>query len=167
MTSKAPAQVQRTEAIQILASQHTALETSEAAEDLRRALRDAGIDTIGPRLEGSPDQPYVHMGELNAYEAAQLALLVRKGLHRVYRVAARLHETIRAHGLHDFPTPTVCRSRIQLGDVSVATADRLARLLGASPQANWWRFPTGPRARRLSNAFTSRSGPPPAVASWM
>ncbi|MEV8409096.1 hypothetical protein AB0R12_25900 [Streptomyces niveus] len=79
----------------------------------------------------------------------------------VHETADALRTTLRAHGL-DVPGLSVEQNRISLGDITVATADRLARLLGApEPQVerNLEEWPEARQVmRRLGAAFRAATG---------
>ncbi|MFE5664887.1 hypothetical protein ACFQ7W_13275 [Streptomyces niveus] len=79
----------------------------------------------------------------------------------VHEAADTLRDTLRAHGL-DVPGLSVEQDRISLGDITVATADRLARLLGApEPQVerNLEEWPEARQVmRRLGAAFKVVTG---------
>ncbi|MFE3587048.1 hypothetical protein ACFXOY_05920 [Streptomyces niveus] len=79
----------------------------------------------------------------------------------VHETADALRTTLRAHGL-DVPGPSVEQDRISLGDITVTTADRLARLLGApEPQVerNLEEWPEARQVmRRLGAAFRVVTG---------
>ncbi|MFE9296516.1 hypothetical protein [Streptomyces niveus] len=79
----------------------------------------------------------------------------------VHETADALRDTLRAHGL-DVPGLSVEHDSISLGDITAATADRLARLLGApEPQVerNLEEWPeTRQVMRRLGAAFRVATG---------
>ncbi|MEV8352414.1 hypothetical protein ACFVTT_04455 [Streptomyces niveus] len=79
----------------------------------------------------------------------------------VHETADALRTTLRAHGL-DVPGLSVEQDRISLGDITVTTADRLARLLGApEPQVerNLEEWPEARQVmRRLGAAFRAATG---------
>lgn len=135
----------------------TRQETAQAASDLERELRAAGLMALDPVPGGEDEQPYIGLRRIDAATAAELARLLRKGMRRTYRIASDLEAALRAHGLEDFPAPRVRNAEIQLGDVSVATADRLALILGAPPQPDLPEIPDWPDAQqvydRLDSAF--------------
>ncbi|MFJ5952228.1 hypothetical protein [Streptomyces noursei] len=113
----------------------TQQETADAVLALAQELDAAGLHGLSPTLDSSQlGFPHVRLNAINARTAVELARLLRKALRGPYKVAAQLRAAARAHGLHDFPDPTVYGVKIHLGEVSIATADRLACLLGAPPE---------------------------------
>ncbi|AJC58579.1 hypothetical protein GZL_06006 [Streptomyces sp. 769] len=106
--------------------------------------------------------PYVRLNGINTAAADELTQLLRKAMRGTYKVAAQLRAAVRAHGLDDFPEPTVYDSKIHLGDVSIATADKLACVLGAPPQAELAETPDWPEAQQVANrldvAFKKATG---------
>ncbi|MFE4493026.1 hypothetical protein ACFRKD_11270 [Streptomyces niveus] len=79
----------------------------------------------------------------------------------VHETADALRDTLRAHGL-DLPDLSVEHDSISLGDITVATADRLARLLGAPDSQVERNLEGWPEARqvmrRLGAAFRAATG---------
>ncbi|MFC9750360.1 hypothetical protein [Streptomyces niveus] len=79
----------------------------------------------------------------------------------VHETADALRDTLRAHGL-DVPGLSVEQDRISLGDITVTTADRLARLLGAPETQVERHLEEWPEARqvmrRLGAAFRAATG---------
>ncbi|MFI6083306.1 hypothetical protein ACIBBB_20385 [Streptomyces sp. NPDC051217] len=79
----------------------------------------------------------------------------------VHETADALRAALREHGL-DIPGLSVERGRVDLGDVTVTTADRLARLLGAPAQKVERNLEEWPEAqqvmRRLGAAFKAATG---------
>ena len=132
-------------------------ETAQAVSDLERELRAAGLGALAPVLGGDDKESYVALRRIDAVTAVELARLLRKGMRGTYRIASDLQAALRAHGLEDFPVPHVRNAKIHLGDVSVATADRLALALGAPPQPDLPEVPDWPDAQqvfdRLDAAF--------------
>ncbi|WP_329383403.1 hypothetical protein [Streptomyces sp. NBC_01716] len=74
----------------------------------------------------------------------------------IHETADALRTALRDHGL-DLPGLSVEQDRIRLGDITVTTADRLARLLGAPVQPVVRNLEEWPEARqvmrRLGSAF--------------
>lgn len=108
-------------------------EVSEAARDLAQALRAAGLSSAAPAPGEEEGKAQVLLRPLDASGAVELARLLHKAMGRAYDVAHELESVARAHGLHGFPSPSVCDGKIRLGTVPLLTADRLASLLGAEP----------------------------------
>ncbi|MEV0780912.1 hypothetical protein [Streptomyces sp. NPDC050428] len=79
----------------------------------------------------------------------------------VHETADGLRAALRAHGL-DVPGLCVEQDKVGLGDITVTTADRLARLLGAPAQPverNLEEWPEAPQVmRRLGAAFKTATG---------
>lgn len=108
-------------------------QTAEAASELECALRAAGLR--GPSLmpmSGRPG-PYIELGVIHADTASELARLIRKAMKGAFNTAEALRIALRAHKL-DMPDPYVHQAKIHFGDISLATADHLACILGAPPQ---------------------------------
>ncbi|WP_367125445.1 hypothetical protein [Streptomyces phytohabitans] len=136
----------------------------DAAEELRDALRAAGLRSLSPSFaEDENERPHVQvMPWLSATEAAELARLVRQGMSDRAATAYDLHTALQTHGLKDFPIPTVHGAEIQLGTVTVHTADQLVLILGA-PEQETEEDLTEPRqaqqvADRLDAAFQEATG---------
>ncbi|MEU4931052.1 hypothetical protein AB0G54_31885 [Streptomyces yokosukanensis] len=106
--------------------------TGEASNELNRAARAAGL-SISPMPEMDRPTEYVDLGKVAPETAAELARLIRSGMRRAYRTVDDLQVVCQAHGLA-IPDLSVQEGKIDLGDVSVDAADRLACLLGAPPQ---------------------------------
>ncbi|MEV7720932.1 hypothetical protein [Streptomyces sp. NPDC088184] len=103
-----------------------------AAAELGSALREAGIRVPLARHCAEPQPGRVELGPLSPGEASQLAQLVRTGTKRTLKAARALRDVVDAYRL-DLPGIQVRDGRIALGSASPATAELLARLLGATP----------------------------------
>ncbi|MCB5911058.1 hypothetical protein [Streptomyces pinistramenti] len=160
MTRKTPAPTKHETGL--LTPRPTRQETNTAALALDRELRAAGLSGIRPVFDDSGAAPYVRLNRTDAVDATELARLIRKGMRGTYKVAAQLREAARAHGLDDFPNPSVHNARIHLGDLSIPTADRLACALGAPPQPVLEEIPDWPEGQqlldRLHSAFKKATG---------
>ncbi|QEU93367.1 hypothetical protein [Streptomyces kanamyceticus] len=141
----------------LITPSHSRQGTAQAASALDRELRAAGLASLQPVLDDDRETPYVRLNRIDAVTAAELARLLHKGMRSAYKVVSDLRAAVRAHGLEDFPVPYVYCTKIHLGDIPVATADRLALLLGAPPQPGLADVPDWPEARqvfdRLNSAF--------------
>ncbi|MFJ5029521.1 hypothetical protein ACIQB5_15660 [Streptomyces sp. NPDC088560] len=84
-----------------------------------------------PSMDGPRE--YVDLGRVSPETAAELARLIQRSMRRAYRTVDSLRAVFEARGLA-VPGLAVWDGRIDLGDVSIETADRLACLLGAPPQ---------------------------------
>ncbi|GAA2457303.1 hypothetical protein GCM10010433_69110 [Streptomyces pulveraceus] len=102
-----------------------------AAAELGAALREAGIRVPLARHCAEPQPGRVELGPLSPGEASQLARIVRTGTKRTLRAARALRDIVDAYRL-DLPGIQVRNGRIALGSASPATAELLARLLGAT-----------------------------------
>ncbi|MGW1296577.1 hypothetical protein [Streptomyces sp. NPDC002533] len=101
------------------------------SSELRAALSEAGLragvaDTEAGNL--------VRITPLDPVDAQQLARLIRTGTKRALKAARALREICEGYGV-DLPGLRVKQGRITLGPVRIDDATRLARLLGAVPQA--------------------------------
>ncbi|GAV44745.1 hypothetical protein [Streptomyces acidiscabies] len=107
---------------------------AEAASELTRACQAAGLKI---QVSSSPSKAgfgrYLVLGEVTPQTAVRLAELIEEQLTEAHQAAEELWNTFQACGLTT-PTPYVVGSRIDLGDVSVETAEQLAVLLGAPPR---------------------------------
>ncbi|MFI0743272.1 hypothetical protein ACH4PU_35145 [Streptomyces sp. NPDC021100] len=104
---------------------------ARAAHELQQILGTAGL--IGPTVLVAGDRPRIRLDFIEAETADALTLLVRKSLKRAFRTADELGAAFRAH-LLEMPEPRVHQAKIRLGEITLPTADRLARLLGAPPE---------------------------------
>ncbi|MFE3942773.1 hypothetical protein ACFXPV_13030 [Streptomyces sp. NPDC059118] len=103
-----------------------------AADELGSALREAGIRVPLARHRAEPQPGRVELGPMSPGEASQLARIVRTGTKRTLRAARALRDIVDAYRL-DLPGIQVRGGRIALGSATPATAELLARLLGAAP----------------------------------
>ncbi|MGW1430905.1 hypothetical protein ACWD6K_20095 [Streptomyces sp. NPDC002431] len=108
-----------------------ALAPRYAAAELASALREAGIRVPVQRGGPEPRSGVVGLGSLSPAEARRLAQLVRTGTKRTLKAARALRDVLDAYRL-DLSGIQVRAGRIALGTASPATAERLARLLGAA-----------------------------------
>lgn len=100
---------------------------SAAALDLHRACDAAGLNLSAlPSMERAGQ---VDIGRVSPETAAELARLVRDSIRRTLGTCERLRAAFRVHCL-DIPEPYVHHGRIELGQISLTTADRLTALLG-------------------------------------
>ncbi|WP_274558100.1 hypothetical protein [Streptomyces spiramyceticus] len=132
-------------------------QTGQAAIELDRALHAAGLKALSPIPMGSERPGYIGLNDIHANTALELARLIRKAMKSAFKTAEALRSAFRAHGL-DMPDPAVYGGKIHLGDISLATADRLACVLGAPPQRDspldLTEWPEGQQVLdRLSSAF--------------
>lgn len=126
-------------------------ETADAAKDLDRALRAAGLGDLrsGLALDGEPAR--ISLNDIDAVTATELSRLIRKAMRRTYKAAAALKDALQAHGLNDAPEPWVHNADIHLGDFPISAADRLAVALGAPPQPGLSDVPDWPEAHQVLN----------------
>ncbi|MGG2459347.1 hypothetical protein ACO0M4_05910 [Streptomyces sp. RGM 3693] len=132
----------------------TRQETVDAVLALDQELDAADLHSLSPTFDSNHlGLPHVRLNAINARTAVELARLLRKALRGPYKVAAQLGAAARAHGLDDFPDPTIYGAKIHLGEVSIATADRLACLLGAptEPELELADTPDWPESQHVSD----------------
>ncbi|MGI5262365.1 DUF6302 family protein [Streptomyces angustmyceticus] len=132
-----------------LAPQATDEETVVAARALSRALDAAGLGGIRPVLDDEKDGPCIKLHGINADAAIRLGHLVRAGTDENYLLAEELRIALLAHDLNDIPVPQVWGTKIALGEVSIRTAERLARILGAPPGPELDESPDWPEAKDI------------------
>ncbi|MFF3640446.1 hypothetical protein [Streptomyces sp. NPDC002564] len=129
----------------------TLQETADAAQDLDRALRAAGLGDLRSGLVRDGEPARISLNDIDAVTANELSRLIHKAMRRTYKVASALKDALRAHGLSDAPEPWVYNADIQLGDFSISAADRLAVALGAPPQPELSDVPDWPEAHEVLN----------------
>ncbi|MGA4842128.1 hypothetical protein [Streptomyces sp. G45] len=132
---------------------------SAAALDLHSACTAAGLNLSAlPSME-RPGQ--VDIGWVSPQTADELTRLIRRTIKQALRVSERLHAAFRTRGL-DMPDPYVDHGRIELGAISLITADRLTGLLGGpvpDPEVDLSYWPEAQLlTARLSKAFQRATG---------
>ncbi|MGA4841220.1 hypothetical protein [Streptomyces sp. G45] len=132
---------------------------SAAALDLHHACTAAGLDLSAlPSME-RPDQ--VDIGWVSPQTAQELARMIRRTIKQALRVSERLRAVFRTRGL-GMPDPYVRHGRIELGAISLTTADRLTGLLGgpsSDPDVDLSYWPEAQLLiARLSKAFQRATG---------
>ncbi|MET9553618.1 hypothetical protein [Streptomyces sp. NPDC006645] len=106
---------------------------ADAAFEVNRVSRAAGLSGFSAELTVEGPVPMVALSAVDAETAVEIAQLIRKGTKRAYKTVDALRAVFDSHGL-DVPDLDLDQGQVQLGDVSVSTADALARFLGAPPQ---------------------------------
>ncbi|MFF3976621.1 hypothetical protein [Streptomyces sp. NPDC001828] len=128
----------------------TLQETADAAQDLDRVLRAAGLGDLRSRLvQEEGEQAHISLNDIDAGTATELSRLIQKSMRRAYKAASALRDALRAHGLSDALEPRVHNAAIQLGELSISDADRLAVALGAPPQPDLPDVPDWPDAAQV------------------
>lgn len=104
----------------------------QSMNELREVMAAAGLPV--PQLTVT-DDGLMSVIEISASahpQARTLAALLRKGLKSAFVAESALRDTLHSHGL-DVPELTVRDRMVHLGTMTVATAEALARSLGAPP----------------------------------
>ncbi|WP_198358394.1 hypothetical protein [Streptomyces fildesensis] len=121
----------------------------DAVSELGDTLRAAGLRVfylqVNDREEGAPS---ISLGNVDAATAFDLARRVRESMKPLFRAGDALHRAFLACDL-ETSGPHIASGRLQLGKVSVPTADRLACLLGAAPQDEGRDITEWPQAQQV------------------
>ncbi|MCK8677986.1 hypothetical protein [Streptomyces lichenis] len=105
-----------------------------ARKALHGVLAEMGVGGLsGVEISGRTQRPVMHLEHLDHGGITRLVSALRADIRPYDHAAKALEKAVRAAELDDFPVPDVNGLRIRLGHVSVATAARLATLLGADP----------------------------------
>ncbi|MFE4610907.1 hypothetical protein ACFRK5_21555 [Streptomyces niveus] len=107
---------------------------ADAASEVNRVSRAAGLSGLSAELAAEGPVPMVGLSAVDAETAVEIARLIRRGTKRAYKTVDALRAVFDSRGVN-VPDLDLHQGQVQLGDVSVDTADALARLLGAPPQA--------------------------------
>ncbi|MCZ4098953.1 hypothetical protein G3I60_42765 [Streptomyces sp. SID13666] len=129
----------------------------DAASELGDIFRAAGLRLYFVKVNDAEEgAPSISLGNVDAATALDLARRVRESMKPLFRAGDALHRAFLACDL-ETSGPHVESGRLQLGKVSVPTADRLACLLGAAPQDEGRDITEWPEAQkvveRLGKAF--------------
>lgn len=129
----------------------------DAAFELGQAFRAAGLPSLSAVPTTERGTPKIALSAIDPETAAEVARLIRKALTRTHKVADALRSTAETLGL-DLPELHVENKKVSVGGLSLPTADRLARLLGAPDRDPGTAIEAQNVADRLRTAFKNATG---------
>ncbi|MDT0378410.1 hypothetical protein RM572_06395 [Streptomyces sp. DSM 42041] len=114
----------------------------DLADALRNSLVAAGLSNVAVEHHDFAGETKLQLLNIDRADADALIRLLQRPLEPARRAADAWNAAIAKHGLDDLRTPRVGRQEftrvpvVDLGEASINTADRLARLLGARDGAH-------------------------------